>query len=101
MATYTELRQLFADNDLRNKTDVAVIIAAEAIRVEDIGTTNHANRLIWAKTAFANPRGKSDEMLMALLASNSTASIEAIQTVTDSALQAKVDAAVDVFADGS
>jgi len=101
MATYAELRQLFTDGDLRNKVDVAVIIAAEAIRTEDPGTTNHANRLLWAKAAFASPRGKSEEMLMALLAANKDASVATIQGVTDAALQTKVDAAVDVFADGS
>ena len=101
MAAYEDLRQLFGDSDLQNKTDVAVIISAETIRTEDAGTTNHVKRLLWAKAAFSNPRGKSDEMLMALLASNSTATVEAIQGVTDAALQAKVAAAVDVFADGS
>ena len=101
MATYTELRTLFHNSDLKNKVSVACIVAAEAIRVEDGGTTNHANRLLWAKKAFASPDNVSTEMLMALLAANKDALTATILAATDVAIQAKVDAAVDVFADGS
>ena len=101
MATYTELRQLFADNDLRNRVQVACIVAAETIRSEDAGTTNHANRLVWAKSAFNNPTAVCDAMLMALLAVNKAQTVEMIQGVEDTTLQSQVDAAVDVFADGS
>ena len=101
MASYSELRQLFADGDLKNKLDVACIIAAETIRTEDAGTTNHANRLLWAKAAFSSPRSVSEQMLMALLAANKDVTVASIQAATDAAIQTKVDAAVDVFADGS
>ena len=101
MATYSELRQLFGHGDLRNKIEVACIIAAEAIRTEDVATTNHANRILWAKKAFSNPNGIRDEMLMALLAANQEATVAAITGATDAVIQAKVDAAVDVFADGT
>ena len=107
MATYSDLRQLFTDNDLGNKIDVAVIIAAEAIRVEDVGTTNHINRLLWAKAAFNNPKTVSEQMQMALLAANKDLEVGDAGTpgtilgATDAQIQAKVDAAVDVFADGS
>lgn len=101
MATYAELRQLFNDNDLRNKIEVACIVAAEAIRVEAEGTTNHANRLVWAKAVFTSPRAASEQMQMALLASNKDATVATILSVSDAALQTLVDAAVDMFADGS
>ena len=101
MASYLELRSLFGNGELRNKLDVAIVIAAEAIRNEDVGTTNHANRLTWAKAAFNNPRSKADEMLMALLAANKDLTVAQIEEATDSAIQTRVDAAVDVFADGS
>ena len=68
MATYDELRGLFSENQLQNRIQVACIVAAETIRNEDPGVTNHANRLIWAKAAFENPEGISKKMLMALLA---------------------------------
>jgi hypothetical protein len=101
MATYSELRALFSDGDLRNKVEVACIVAAEAINVEGTGATNHTNRLLWAKSTWSNPRGASLRMLMALLAANKDAAVANITGATDVQIQAKVDAAIDVFADGS
>lgn len=101
MATYQELGQLFTDDALRNRVEVACIIAAETIRTEDAGVTNHVNRLIWAKRAFQAPKSIRDEMLRALLAANKDETVAGIQGVTDVALQALVDEAVNVFADGS
>jgi len=101
MATYMELRQLFGNNDLKNRIEVACIVAAEAIRTEDVGTVNHANRLVWAKRAFGSPNTIRDEMLMALLAANKDASVATIEGVADAALQTLINAAVNVFADGS
>ena len=98
MATYQELLSLFNETALKNKITVAVIVAAEAIRTEDPATTNHANRLTWAKAAFENPTSQASKMLMALLAANKDATVSAITSVTDANLQAQVDAAVDVFA---
>ena len=101
MATYLELRGLFADGTLKNRIEVACIVAAEGIRTEDEGTNNHANRLVWAKAAFTNPNVIRERMLMALLAANKDATVDTIQSVSDAALQTLVDAAVDLFADGS
>jgi hypothetical protein len=101
MASYNELKSLMGDSALKNRTAVACIVAAEAIRNEDAGTANHANRLIWAKQAFANPVGAASEMLMAMLAANKDLDASVIQGASDAAIQTKVDAAVDVFADGS
>lgn len=101
MATYTELRNLFGNDSLRNKIEVAVIVAAEAIRTEDGGTANHANRLIWAKRAFENPISVSTQMLMALLAANAGATVAQITGASDATIQTLVNAAVNVFADGT
>jgi hypothetical protein len=101
MASYTELRSLFMNSDLRNKVSVACIVAAEAIRSEDVGTTNHTNRMLWAKAAFDSPDSISNKMLMAVLAANKDLTLSAITAATDAAIQANVAAAVDVFADGS
>ena len=100
MATYTELRQLFSDDDLKNRVEVACIVAAESIRVEDVGVQNHVNRIVWAKAAFSAPGSVRSEMLMALLAANKESTVAAIQTATDAVLQARVDAAIDIFATG-
>lgn len=101
MATYAELRGLFGHNELKNKVEVACIVAAETIRGEDPGVANHTNRLLWAKAAFASPRNVAGQMVKALLAANKDAATTAITGATDAAIQTKVDAAIDLFADGS
>jgi len=101
MATYLELRSLFGDGQLKNRVEVACIVAAESIHTEDVGTENHANRVLWAKAALQSPNAIRERMLMALLAGNKDATVETIKAVSDTALQALVDAAVDLFADGS
>jgi hypothetical protein len=95
------MRTLFNSSDLRNRVSVACIVAAEAVRGEDVGTTNHTNRMLWAKAAFNNPDAISRQMLMALLAAEKDSTSAAIMAATDAAIQARVNAAVDVFADGS
>jgi hypothetical protein len=101
MATYAELRSLFNHDATRNLIEVAIIVAAEKIRTEDAGTANHANRLLWAKAAFANPTGTAQQMLMALLATNRALTVPQITGATDAAIQTAVDAAINVFADGT
>ena len=101
MASYTELRNLFSDDALKNKVEVACIIAAEGIREEDPNKLNHTNRVLWAKQAFESPGAVREKMLMALLAANNALAAEEITGATDAQIQTKVDEAVDVFADGN
>ena len=56
---------------------------------------------MWAKKAFENPGAVRDEMLMALLAANAAEEVATITGATDAAVQTRVNAAIDVFADGS
>lgn len=97
MATYAELLTASEDTELINKINVAVIIAAETVRTEDIATANHAERMAWAKAVFENPRHEGQRMIWAVLAQNKTATLAAILAATDEAVQTAVDAAVNVF----
>lgn len=101
MATYTELFELRGNSTLRNRVAVAMIVAAETIRNEDGGTANHANRLLWAKEVFQGRLPQANDMLTAVVAANKDATVAQIASATDAALQANVDAAVDVFATGA
>lgn len=101
MATYAELRELKGNRTLRNAVEVACWVAAEAIRTESDTTDNHANRLIWAAAVFASPVKHASLMLGALLAANKDATVEAILSADDDAIQAKVDPAIDLFATGA
>ena len=50
MATLLETSRLLNERgDLWNKVRGGVIKAASSVYAEDAGTTNHANRLLWAK----------------------------------------------------
>jgi hypothetical protein len=101
MATYTELYDLSNNSALKNKIAVAVVIAANTIRGEAGATTNHANRLIWAASALANPGAEADRMLWGALAQNSGLTVAQITNAADSALQTAVNNAVDLFATGA
>lgn len=101
MAAYTDLFNLYNDSALKNRVRVASIIAAETVMTEDGGTTNHANRLIWAKKVFQNSAFEAKRMLLAVLAANNMATIANIISATDTAIQINVDDHIDLFADGS
>ena len=101
MATYEELYNLRTDSALKNKVTTACIMAAETVMNELVTVDNHANRLLWAKAVFANPKGEATRMFMAILAANAAADVAVIQAATDVAIQTNVDDHIDLFADGS
>lgn len=98
MATYDELLTASQNAALNNKLRVAVIVAAEKVRTESSGTTNHAARLAWAKKVFGAPDEAARSMLWAVLAQNRAATLAQIVGADDATVQTAVDAAVDVFA---
>lgn len=101
MATYLELRSLYGHGDLLNRIEVACIVAAETIRTEADSVTNHANRLKWAKATYSAPRPAAEKMLMSLLAANKALTVAQLTSVSDASIQTAVDAAANIFADGT
>lgn len=101
MATYAELASIVGGGTLRDRLTAACVAQAEVIRTENTGTTNHANRVVWAKQAFQNPQAKANEMIWALMAQNASATQAQILAATDAQLLAAVAAAVDIFATGA
>lgn len=101
MATLTELSSLLNDPTLTSKCNAACLVAASAIIGENSGTSNHANRLLWAKKVFQDPVSQGQLMLRAVLAANNAATLTAINTASDATIQSAVNAAVDVVANGS
>lgn len=100
MATLIELMQCTSSTYLRERLVVAVAVQAELVRTEPTNTPNHANRMLWAKGAFSDPRAMADKMLWAVLAQNRTATVQQITQATDAEVQGAVGAAVDVYATG-
>ena len=90
MATYNELFSLRLDDELRNRSAVAVTISAEALLA---GTpTDEENT--WADEVLANPSTEGDKALVYVLATNKDADPAQIIGVADSALQSQVDTLV-------
>lgn len=105
-ATLLELTNIYEKGSagsvlLFDKIIAAVLKAADTIYNEDPGTTNHANRLIWARQAFEDPKAKAQELYGAVLAANSSASVVQIEQALDSAIESNINAVIDLFADGN
>lgn len=101
MATFAELNQEgTTDGTLFTKVKVACFIAASAITAESGATTNHANRLVWAKQVYLNPENEARRMLWAVLAANQANTVSQIQNATDAQVLTAVQSNVDVFANG-
>lgn len=101
MATLSEIWTLLESPTLKEKVSAACLVAAEAIRVEETETANHANRIKWAKQVLVDPVKAGDDMLKAVLAANASAELSEITGASDATIQAAVNAAVNVFADGN
>ncbi len=101
MATYAELLQASENEALRNKVRVAIVIAAETVRVEAGATVNHANRLLWAKQVYTDPEALTRRMVWAVLGQNASATLAQITGASDATVQTAVNNAVDVFATGA
>ena len=95
MATYLELRNLFDDGGMRNKTAVALTIAAEDLLS---GTPDDDDRA-WASAVRAGNSSESRKALAGIIAVNKAASVAAILGATDAVLQAQVDALVPDLVD--
>jgi hypothetical protein len=100
MASYTELFEIKEDPTLLKKVEVACWIAADVVRAESSGTSNHANRILWAKAVLEDPEDMALSMMPALLAQNNGSTTGVILGASDAAIQTNVEAAIDVFATG-
>lgn len=101
MATYAQLYDIGVNNALLDNVTAAVAVQAEVIRTENGATTNHANRLLWAKDALSDPRAMAGRMVWAVIAQKSSLTPAQIRQLSDADVLAAVAAAVDVFATGA
>lgn len=101
MATYAELLTIASSGtgeQLRARIRVAVVVAADVIRLEAPATANHASRLAWARNAVTAPDTEAQRMLWAVLAQNRAFSSAQITGADDATVQTAVNAAVDLLA---
>jgi hypothetical protein len=101
MATYAEIMGIVggtSGDPLKLQIRVAIVVAANAILNEATGTTNHAARLIWAKTAVSSPEVEAEKMLWAVLAQNVSFTVSQITAASDATVQTAVNNAVNLLA---
>jgi hypothetical protein len=91
MATYLELEILLDDTDLRKRTCIAVIKAAQA-KLDGTPTTNESK---WAAALLEDPTSQNLKALSYVLAKNSDSSVATIQAASDATLQSNIDGIVD------
>jgi hypothetical protein len=98
MATYDELLSAAGDTGLLNKVRMACVVAATTIMTESDSVSNHANRLLWAKSVFDDTASAGAKMMWPVLAQNKAFTSAQITGADDATVQSAVDAAVNVFA---
>jgi len=97
MATLAEVFNLHATAaGLRNRVAAAVAKAAMDVLNEDSGTTNHANRVIWAKDALVNADSVATRMMWGVLG-NATIQSNG-EASSDNDVQYVVNGLINTFA---
>jgi hypothetical protein len=102
MASLAELATLYSRQDnavdaLVDKITAAVLIKAEAVRVEIPQPANYLDRLQWVREGFIDPVTAANNIFGAILAANASATTNAILSASDAAIQSAVNAAVESF----
>lgn len=97
MATYVDLHSLRNDPVLLQRVIIAILVAAETVRTENVSVPFHKNRVAWAQQAIKDPETFSTKILGLLLAQNKALSIEQINGVSDVNLQTAVDSLINTL----
>jgi len=97
MATLTEIATLYFNGDLINKTSSALVKAVQTY-VDNIGIATIAEKS-YTDTVFKNPKGEAVRVLRAVIADNEALALSAILALSDAAIQASVNASLQVFID--
>ena len=100
MTLYDDIYALRGSSNISNRVCVALIKASRDIYDEDLGTTNHANRLVWADSVMTTDGSAEAQRFMWAVLSD-TAVRTAGEAATDPQIQSAVDGNIDKFATGA
>lgn len=81
---------------LKNRVASAIAKAAQDVLNEDPGTTNHANRVIWANSALLDARSVAERMMWGVVG-NATIQTSG-EASTDNDIQFVINGLIDTFA---
>lgn len=99
LTAYETIYGLYLSTPLRRRIAVACVVAARGIFGENGATSNHANRLIWARQAIADVDAMALTVIWGVLSDNAVRT--AGENATDAQVQSALDAVVDTFAIGA
>lgn len=98
MALIDIYKAIYENTDFEKRVSAACFIAARDILVEDAGTANHANRIIWATAAQKNCKAMGGVMVVDVL-KNGTIAAD-VAGASDNDIQFVVNSLVDTYATG-
>lgn len=101
MLTYDQKTGIIQSSDYAGQIQGAVSDVAADIQAEAVETPNHANRLAWARRAFASPATVAGEMRAAVITAYADTLPPSGGTLTDAQIKSAIEAAVNTFADGT
>lgn len=91
-----DVYNLKSNAEFKARIAAAVASAANDILNEDPGTTNHAERVVWAKAAMKDAEGSAEQMLWSVV-QNPTIQTNGLAS-SDNDIQFVVNSNVDYFA---
>lgn len=100
MATYLELESALTSDALQRRIRIAMLVAVEKIRTEQISVDNHANRIKWAKLVLTDLDAQVPAMVRAVVSQFNGLPIGNITGANDAAVQLGVDASINSVALG-
>jgi hypothetical protein len=95
MATYNEIRDLFSNDEFKNRVTTACVVSAYNL----IMGTPTANDNKFADSVFANADAMGRKVTMAVLAANKAATTAQVLSATDETIQAQVDLIIPSLVD--
>lgn len=93
---YLDLYKLVNDAPFQHRVQFALWRAANVVMREDVGTPNHAQRLVWAKEALRGPTQQMTSVITRVAATGAVYNTGA--AVSDDDLQAIVNGLVNDMA---
>lgn len=87
---------LKSNAQFKARVSAAISVAANDIMNEDAGTTNHTERLVWAKASIKDPETVAEQMLW-LVVQNPTIQTNGLSS-SDNDIQFVVNSYVDFLA---
>ena len=95
MATYTEIRDLFNDSELKNRIEVAAIVYAQSL----IAGTPTATQKAWVSDVLSAPAREASKLTLGILAANKDFTLAQIQGASDAVIQAQVNVIAPILID--